>query len=133
MFPNDPCPLPALGRTALLMENGILYPLPKQISLDKIKRVRRECKSKVLLTNVVRALKKIAPGGNIRLFDHIVLIGGCALDFEVPQMISEYMLSHYGIVCGAGNIRGELGPRGAVAVGLVKNYLAESKSDEKHS
>lgn len=133
VFPSDPCPLPALGRTALLMENGILYPLSKQISLDKIKRVRRECKSKVLLTNVVRALKKIAPGGNIRLFDHIVLIGGCALDFEVPQMISEHMLSRYGVVCGAGNIRGELGPRGAVAVGLVKNYLTESENDEKHN
>lgn len=133
VFPKDPCPLPALGRTALLMDNGILYPLSKQISLDKISRTRRECKAKVLLTNAVRALKKIAPGGNIRLFDHIILIGGCALDFEVPQIISEYMLSHYGVVCGAGNIRGELGPRGAVAVGLVKNYLAESGNDEEHN
>lgn len=124
-FPEKPCPLPALGRTALLMENGVLYPLDRKISLDKISKVRRDCKEKVLLVNAERALKKIAPGGNIRMFDHVVLIGGCALDFEASEMISEYMLSEYGIVCGAGNIRGELGPRGAVAVGLVKNYLAE--------
>ena len=77
------------------------------------------------MANAVRALKKIAPGGNKRVFDHVVLIGGCALDFEVSEMISEYMLSEYGIVCGAGNIRGQLGPRGAVAVGLVKNYLTK--------
>lgn len=124
-FPKDPCPLPALGRTALLMENGVLYPLDRKINLDKVARVRRECKAKVLQINAERALKKVAPGGNLRIFDHVVLIGGCALDFEASQMISEYMLSNYGIVCGAGNIRGELGPRGAVAVGLVKNYLAK--------
>lgn len=124
-FPKDPCPLPSLGRTALLMEKGVLYPLDRKISLDKITRTRRDCKAKVLMANAVRALKKIAPGGNIRVFDHVVLIGGCALDFEVSEMISEYMLSEYGIVCGAGNIRGQLGPRGAVAVGLVKNYLTK--------
>ncbi|MCI8645565.1 MAG: diol dehydratase reactivase subunit alpha [Firmicutes bacterium] len=123
VFPKEPAPLPALGRTALLMENGVLYPLEQQISLEKLVRVRRECKSKVLLTNALRALKKIAPGGNIRLFEHVALIGGCAMDFEVSQLISEYMLHHYGVVCGAGNIRGCLGPRGAVAVGLVKHYL----------
>ena len=64
------------------------------------------------------------------MFDHIILIGGSALDFEISDMISEYMLSQYGIVCGAGNIRGELGPRGAVAVGLVQNYLDKLDENE---
>ena len=128
IFPEMPCPLPLLGRTALLTENEILFPLEKQIPLEKVARVRRDCKKKVLLVNAERALKKVAPGGNIRMFDHIILIGGSALDFEISDMISEYMLSQYGIVCGAGNIRGELGPRGAVAVGLVQNYL--DKLDE---
>lgn len=132
VFPSSPCPLPVLGRTALLMEDGVLYPLKKKISLEKIARVRRECKAKVLLTNGLRALKKIAPGGNIRVFDHVVLIGGCALDFEVSQLISEHLLQQYGIVCGAGNIRGHLGPRGAVAVGLVKNYLEKIGSEDSH-
>lgn len=132
VFPTEPCPLPSLGRTALLMENGVLYPLKKQIPLDKLVRVRRECKSKVLLTNALRALKKIAPGGNIRLFEHVALIGGSAMDFEVSQLISEYLLHHYGVVCGAGNIRGCLGPRGAVAVGLVKHYLEKAGWEESN-
>lgn len=128
-FPEKPCPLPTLGKTALLMENGVLYPLDRKINLDRISKVRRDCKAKVLLTNVERALKKIAPGGNIRVFDHVVLIGGCALDFEISEMISEHMLSEYGVVCGAGNIRGKLGPRCAVATGLVKDFL--EKKGEK--
>lgn len=130
IFPETPAPLPLLGRTALLTENEILFPLEKQIPLEKVVKVRRDCKKKVLMVNAERALRKVAPGGNIRLFDHIILIGGCALDFEVSDLISEHMLNQYGIVCGAGNIRGELGPRGAVAVGLVMNYLNKLQEEQ---
>ena len=52
--------------------------------------------------------------------DFVVLLGGSALDFEIPEMISD-ALSNYGGVAGRGNIRGKEGPRNAVATGLVLN------------
>jgi len=51
----------------------------------------------------------------------VVLVGGSALDFEIPQLVTD-ALSHYGIVAGRGNVRGTEGPRNAVATGLVLNY-----------
>lgn len=71
--------------------------------------------------NAVRALKKVSPSGNIRDIDHVVLVGGSALDFEVPQMVTD-KLSYYGVVAGRGNIRGTEGPRNAVATGLALSY-----------
>ncbi|MGB9825331.1 MAG: diol dehydratase reactivase ATPase-like domain-containing protein, partial [Desulfofundulus sp.] len=65
-----------------------------------------------------RALSQVAPGQNIRLIDFVVLVGGSALDFEVPHLISD-ALAHYGVVTGRANIRGTEGPRNAVATGLV--------------
>ena len=81
----------------------------------------QEAKKKVFVTNAIRALKDTAPNGNLRSIDFVVLVGGSALDFEIPEMISDE-LSHYGIVCGSGNIRGIEGPRNAVATGLVLSY-----------
>jgi len=62
--------------------------------------------------------------GNIRDIDYVVLVGGSALDFEIPQMVTE-ALSHYGVVAGKGNIRGVEGPRNAVATGLALSYKGE--------
>lgn len=50
--------------------------------------------------------------------EFVVLVGGSALDFEVPQLVTD-ALSQYGVVAGRGNIRGTEGPRNAVATGLV--------------
>ena len=50
-----------------------------------------------------------------------MLLGGWALDFEIPDMIAD-ALAPYGIVCGTGNVRGTEGPRNAVASGLVMAY-----------
>jgi len=84
--------------------------------------VRRDAKSKVFVTNAIRALKMVTLTGNIREIEFVVLVGGSALDFEIPQLLTE-ALSRYGIVAGRGNIRGVEGPRNAVATGLVLNYL----------
>ena len=51
----------------------------------------------------------------------MVLLGGSALDFEIPDMIADAVAA-YGIVCGTGNVRGTEGPRNAVASGLVVAY-----------
>jgi diol dehydratase reactivase alpha subunit len=63
----------------------------------------------------------VAPGGNIRLISFVVLVGGSALDFEIPRMISDALVD-YGVVTGRANVRGTEGPRNAVATGLVLAY-----------
>jgi hypothetical protein len=52
----------------------------------------------------------------------VVLLGGSALDFEIPDMIAD-ALAGYGVVCGTGNIHGTEGPRNAVASGLVDTHV----------
>ena len=49
------------------------------------------------------------------------MVGGSALDFEIPKMISEALID-YSIVTGRANVRGVEGPRNAVATGLVLVY-----------
>lgn len=105
------------GRVVMLSEKGMIR-LEEEIPMEKIVQVRREAKHKVFVANAMRALKQVAPEGNIKQISHIVLVGGSALDFEIPEMLMEEF-SKYQIVCGRGNIRGIEGPRNAVATGLV--------------
>lgn len=109
------------ARVVVLRENGAMEPIETDHSLERIRTVRRESKKRVFVTNVTRALKRIAPDNNIRLLDFVVVVGGSALDFEVPEMITE-ALAEYKIVAGRANVRGKLGPRNAVATGLVLSY-----------
>lgn len=114
-------PPQVFARTVILKEDDMV-PIPTDHSLDRIQRVRREAKKRVFVTNALRALARVAPTGNIRHIEFVVLVGGSALDFEVADMVSD-ALAEYGIVCGRGNIRGVEGPRNAVATGLVLSYL----------
>ena len=115
---------PSVFARVVILKEGAMVPLDSNQSLEKIKNVRREAKEKVFVTNTLRALKKVIPSGNIRDIDYVVLVGGSALDFEIPQMVTE-ALSHYGVVAGKGNIRGVEGPRNAVATGLALSYKGE--------
>ena len=90
--------------------------------MEKIVQVRREAKRKVFVTNALRALRQVAPGGELRNIPNVVLVGGSAEDFEIPEMLMEEF-SSYRIVCGRGNIRGSEGPRNAVATGLVLSAM----------
>lgn len=110
------------GRVVVVTDNGMV-PVEPQENLPKIREVRRKAKEKVFVQNALRALKVVAPGGNIRLIGFVVLVGGSALDFEIPQMISDALVE-YGVVVGRANVRGSEGPRNAVATGLL---LANSK------
>lgn len=105
------------GRVVVITENGPI-PIETQEPIVKIVTVRQKAKKKVFVQNAIRALEKVAPAHNIRLISFVVLVGGSALDFEIPQMISDALLE-YGVVTGRGNIRGVEGPRNAVATGLV--------------
>ena len=78
----------------------------------------------MFVTNALRALRQVAPEGELKRIPNVVLVGGSAEDFEIPEMLMEE-LSAYRIVCGRGNIRATEGPRNAVATGLVLSYLGE--------
>lgn len=105
------------ARVVILKPDGMI-PIQKQVSIEKVKLVRKQAKEKVFVTNALRALRQVSPTGDIRAIDHVVLVGGSALDFEVPQQVTD-ALSQFGVVAGRGNIRGTEGPRNAVATGLV--------------
>lgn len=111
------------GRVVLLSEAGLIR-MEKDIPMEKIVQVRREAKRKVFVTNAFRALKKVAPEHNLKNISNVVLVGGSAEDFEIPEMLMEEF-ANYRIVCGRGNIRGMEGPRNAVATGLVLSYMGE--------
>ena len=113
------------GRVVLLTESGLIR-IEEEIPMEKIVQVRREAKRKVFVTNAFRALRKVAPEHNLRNISTVVLVGGSAEDFEIPEMLME-AFAEYRIVCGRGNIRGSEGPRNAVATGLVLSYVGEQQ------
>ena len=113
------------GRVVLLAEDGFIR-MEQDIPMEKIVQVRRDAKRKVFVTNAFRALKKVAPGHDLKNISNVVLVGGSAEDFEIPEMLMEEFAG-YRIVCGRGNIRGSEGPRNAVATGLVLSFLGEDR------
>lgn len=129
-FFDQPLSRRIFGRVVLLKPGDVLVPVNKGISLEKLVDTRRNAKKKVFIPNILRALRRVSPGGNIKTIEEIVLLGGCALDFEIPGMVSEMLLKDYGLVTGRGNVRGKLGPRNAVATGLIlslNNGLRENE------
>ena len=111
------------GRVVMLTESGMVR-LEEDIPMEKIVQVRREAKRKVFVTNALRALRQVAPEHDLKRISNVVLVGGSAEDFEIPDMLMEEF-ANYRIVCGRGNIRGSEGPRNAVATGLVLSYIGE--------
>jgi len=95
--------------------------------MERIRQVRQEAKQKVFVRNSLRALSAIAPAGNLRLIDFVVVVGGSGLDFELPQMLTRHMAG-YGVVMGSANVRGTEGPVNAVATGLVLHYFEGQRS-----
>ncbi len=112
------------GRVVVLTDDGPM-PVPVDAQLPRIVAIRRGAKKKVFVRNAMRALETVAPAHNIRLIAFVVLVGGSALDFEIPQMISD-ALTEYGVVTGRANVRGTEGPRNAVATGLVLTHAPEN-------
>ena len=109
---------PHLFAKVVILKEGKMLPLEGDQNMEKIKLIRRQAKEKVFVTNAIRALTRVSPTGNVRDIQFVVLVGGSALDFEVPQFVTD-ALSQFRVVAGRGNIRGTEGPRNAVATGLV--------------
>lgn len=124
-FFDAPLPPHVFARTVILKPEGMV-PLNVSRNLEFIRRVRRTAKRRVFVTNALRALRHVSPTKNVRDVEFVVLVGGSALDFEIPQMITQ-ALSDYRVVAGRANIRGSEGPRNAVATGLVLAYEGHSR------
>lgn len=122
-FQDEPLREDCFSRVVALTDQGPV-PVPTRHSIDEVRRIRRAAKGRVFAVNALRSLEQVAPAGDLRQIEFVVLLGGCALDFEIPELISD-VLAPYGIVCGTGNVRGVAGPRSAVATGLVTARLEE--------
>ncbi|EKZ4845967.1 diol dehydratase reactivase subunit alpha [Listeria monocytogenes] len=116
-FFDTPLSPTVFAKVVIVKPDGFV-PIPGDVSIEKIKLIRCSAKERVFVTNTIRALKYVSPTGNIRDIPFVVIVGGSALDFEIPQLITD-ALSHYSLVAGRGNIRGKEGPRNAVATGLI--------------
>lgn len=116
-FFDEPLPPQVFARTVILHPDGMV-PLSLRQPLEVIRQVRRRAKERVFVTNALRALRAVSPTQNIRDIEFVVLVGGSALDFEIPQLVTR-ALAEYRVVAGRANIRGTEGPRNAVATGLV--------------
>ena len=108
----------------VLLAPGEMLKIEEDIPMERILEVRQDAKKKVFVRNAIRALRTIALGNDLKNIPNVVLVGGSAEDFEIPEMLMA-ALSEYRIVCGRGNIRGTEGPRNAVATGLLMSYLGE--------
>lgn len=125
-FFKDPLDPRLFGRVALVTAGG-LVPIPTEHTVERIREVRREAKRRVFLRNSLRALKTVAPLGNIRNIEFVAIVGGSGQDFELSQMLIN-KLAEFGTVVGAANIRGKLGTVNAVATGLVLSYVERQKA-----
>lgn len=116
-FFREPLSPRVFGKVVICKEKELI-PIETKHSLEKIVMIRKTAKKDVFVQNALRALKQVAENQEIRNISNVVLVGGSALDFEIPHMILE-ALAYYNIVTGKGEIRGTEGPRNAVATGLV--------------
>src|ERR671932_706076 len=78
-FVDEPLPPHVFARVVVLTPDGPA-PVPTRHGLDHVRRVRREAKRRVFVVNALRALRQVAPGGNLRALEFVVLRGGSALD-----------------------------------------------------
>ncbi|MBB1079394.1 diol dehydratase reactivase subunit alpha [Limosilactobacillus sp. STM2_1] len=124
-FFEDPLPSSLFARVVVIKPDGY-EPVTGNPSIEKIKLVRQSAKKRVFVTNALRALRYVSPTGNIRDIPFVVIVGGSALDFEIPQLVTDE-LAHFNLVAGRGNVRGIEGPRNAVATGLILRYGEERR------
>lgn len=118
-FVTEPLPPQFYSRVVVVTDDG-LAPVRggKKLTMDKIAQTRAAAKKKVFLPNAKRALEAVAPDGDIRRIGSVVLVGGSSQDFEIPDILAEY-LSAWRITAGRANLLGFLPPHSAVALGLA--------------
>ncbi len=118
-FASEPLPPEFYGRVVIVTDEGLVaIKSSKKLTIDRVAFVRRQAKKKVFLINAERALREVAPNGNIRNIGSVALVGGSSQDFEIADILSEY-LANYRIAAGRANLLGKLPPHSAVALGLA--------------
>lgn len=126
-FFEQPLSSDLFARIVIVKGKNEFVPLnDSHLSIEKIRLVRQSAKERVFVTNAIRALTRVSPTQNIRDIPFVVIVGGSALDFEIPQLVTE-ALSQHAIVAGRGNVRGLVGPRNAVATGLILTYARQMR------
>jgi hypothetical protein len=105
--------------------------LPLGIDPARVRQVRRGAKRRVFAADALRALREIAPRGGPRTVGLAVLIGGSALDFEIPLLVAEAFAAH-GVACATANVRVSAGPRSAVTTGLVETFHGANPLAAEH-
>ena len=125
-FVSEPLP-PELFARVVIVAGDTLIPIrsQKRLSIDRIALVRRESKKKVFVTNAERALRAVAPDGDLRKIGAVALVGGSSQDFEIADILAEH-LSAYRITTGRANLLGSLEPHSAVALGLALSEESEA-------
>lgn len=124
-FFDEPLPPQVYARVVVLKPEGMV-PLDIDLPVEAIRQIRIRAKQRVFVTNALRALRKVSPNDNVRDIDFVVLVGGSALDFEVPQLVTS-ALAEFRVVAGRANIRGTEGARNAVATGLALSWAEEQR------
>ncbi len=127
-FFDEPIESSLFAHTVILSPDG-WKPVRIRSNMEKIVRVRRDAKRKVIISNISRALTKVSRTGNIGEFDQVILVGGSSLDFEIGNMVTDALL-YYGIVSGKANVRRTEGPRNAVATGLLLSCIGEANGKD---
>jgi len=114
----------------IVMKPRTIIMVPSDASLETIRTIRRGAKKKVFKVNAVRVLEKIFLKKSIENLESVVIVGGSALDFEIPNMLTDVFLK-YKVVAGQANVRGTEGPRNAVATGLLIAHMEKNQIQPK--
>jgi diol dehydratase reactivase alpha subunit len=113
-FLGEPAPPHTLARICAL-DGRTLVALPAPLAPEVWRGLRRAAKRDVLGLNVRRAIDAV---GGVPRGELVLLVGGCATDGEVLDVIAAELEGH-DLAVARGNVLGRHGPRAAVAVGLV--------------
>ncbi len=113
-FLGEPAPPHTLARICAL-DGRTLVALPAPLAPEVWRGLRRAAKRDVLGLNVRRAIDAV---GGVPRGELVLLVGGCATDGEVLDVIAAE-LEGRDLAVARGNVLGRHGPRAAVAVGLV--------------
>lgn len=107
-----------VGRLCVDSGRGVL-PFHDRLSPEEWRILRLTLKEEVLGANVRRALRALGPAPA-----ELVLCGGCALDDELVRVVAD-SLRDQRVLVGRADVAGRLGPRYAVALGLVLSRADE--------
>jgi diol dehydratase reactivase alpha subunit len=116
-FLGEPAPPATLARLCAL-DGRRLVALPAPLAPEVWCGLRRAAKRQVLGFNVRRAMDAV---GGVPHGELILLVGGCATDHEVVDIVAGE-LEGDDVAVARGNVLGRHGPRAAVAVGLVLTF-----------